>query len=101
MGEADFLTAADLAAIEPGAAWASTSGTAMVRPDDVTFDLDATGTATIVDAEFRGTMWCYTLQLGTGTTVRSTRSHLERVQPGAAVTPRLVAGHRPVPVEHG
>ena len=69
---------------------------AMVRPDDVTFVPDPTGDAVVTAAEFRGSMWCYTLTLPSGAAVRSTRSHLLRVDHGAVVRATLNPGHRPV-----
>jgi iron(III) transport system ATP-binding protein len=95
MGEADFLSADDLRAL--GAATA-TAPVAMVRPDDVTFAATDGGRATVVAAEFRGTMWCYTLRLDNGHSVRSTRSHLDRVAVGTRVEPVLLPGHEPVPI---
>lgn len=94
MGEADFLSADDLRAL--GAA--ATAPVAMVRPDDVTFSATDAGRATVVAAEFRGTMWCYTLRLDNGSSVRSTRSHLDRVPVGTRVEPVLLPGHEPVPI---
>jgi iron(III) transport system ATP-binding protein len=75
--------------IRPGAV-------AMVRPDDVTFEVDAAGDASIVDAEFRGSTWCYTLRLGSGALVRSTRNHLLRASIGTRVRASINPGHRPV-----
>ena len=69
---------------------------AMVRPDDVTFEPDATGDAEVVDAEFRGSMWCYSLRLPSGAIVRSTRTHLLRAPIGTRVRASLNPGHRPV-----
>ncbi len=97
MGEASFLTAqgqpSGLEGVE-----VPPDTTVMVRPDDITFDVDAAGTAEIVGAEFRGMEWCYTLRLATGEELRSTRSHLDRVAVGTAVVPKLRAGHTPVPI---
>jgi hypothetical protein len=95
MGEADFLTPADLDAL---GASDTLDSVAMVRPDDVTFTVSESGRATVIAAEFRGTMWCYTLQLGNGSSVRSTRSHLDRVAVGTRVDPALLPGHEPVPI---
>lgn len=94
MGEAAFLSAADLAVLGTTAAGA----TAMLRPDDVTFTEAADGAAEIVHAEFRGSIWCYTLQLPSGATVQSTRSHLRHTAVGTRVAPQLVPGHVPVVV---
>lgn len=69
---------------------------AMVRPDDVTFELDETGEAEIVDAEFRGSTWCYSVRLASGAIVRSTRNHLLRAPVGTRVRASITPGHRPV-----
>ena len=95
MGEASFLDNTDLAAL--GAAPLD-AATAMLRPDDITFVERPDGAAEVVHAEFRGSVWCYTLRLPSGTTVRSTRSHLRNTAVGARVTPELVPGHVPVPI---
>ncbi len=118
MGEADFMT---VAAFRRAVDTHGTSGddgldgvdperTVMLRPDDVDFTADATGDgghggdggdggASVVHAEFRGTTWCYTLQLASGSTLRSMRSHVAPVTVGSTVRPSLVAGHHPVLVE--
>jgi iron(III) transport system ATP-binding protein len=69
---------------------------AMVRPDDITFTVDPDGCDRIVHAEFRGSSWCYTIQLGSGSTLRSMRSHLLRVDVGERVTTSISPGHAPV-----
>lgn len=69
---------------------------AMVRPDDVTFEPDHDGGAEVIDAEFRGSIWCYTLRLPSGAVVRSTRTHLLRAPIGTRVRASLNPGHRPV-----
>lgn len=74
---------------------------AMLRPDDLTFDIDVEGDAEVIAAEFRGSIWCYTLLLASGATVRSTRTHLFRVPIGEHVTAAITAGHRPVIVVDG
>ena len=94
MGEASFLTA------QPGAidgVDVAPGTTVMLRPDDVTFDVDPAGTAEIVGAEFRGSAWCYTIRLSTGEELRSTRSHLDRVAVGTSVSAGIEPGHTPVP----
>jgi iron(III) transport system ATP-binding protein len=72
---------------------------AMARPDDVTFEPVADGTAEVVGAEFRGATWCYTLRLASGALVQSSRSHLVRAGRGARVRVSLVPGHRLVAVD--
>jgi len=99
LGEADFADAAvaadDLAEFAvPGGVAAGT--TVMVRPDDVEFDVDPHGSAVVEHAEFRGTEWCYTLRLRSGTIMRSLRSHVAQVDVGTRVSARLQHGHVPV-----
>jgi iron(III) transport system ATP-binding protein len=72
---------------------------AMARPDDLTFEAAPNGEAEVVGAEFRGATWCYTLRLGSGAVVQSSRSHLVRAERGTRVRVSLVAGHRLVAVE--
>lgn len=99
MGEASYLTIDDRGCELGPVAWVGdvAPGTiAMVRPDDVTFEVDHEGDAEIVDAEFRGSTWCYTLRLGSGTTVRSTRNHLLRASIGTRVRASITPGHHPV-----
>lgn len=71
---------------------------AMVRPDDITFSVEADGAASVDAAEFRGSTWCYTLRLPSGGTVRSLQPHLERIAVGSRVTPAMRVGHVPVVV---
>lgn len=97
MGEADFVRreeADDLVDDRWDAAGAGTL--VMVRPDDVTFDASGTGQARVVAAEFRGSVWNYTIELASGARVHSIRSHLEHVPIGTAVDARIRAGHTPV-----
>jgi iron(III) transport system ATP-binding protein len=101
MGEADFLDPDDVGtslAAGLAAETAPTGTLTMIRPDDVVLAVDRTGSATVIDAEFRGTSWCYTVRLASGATIRATRSHLDRLDVGTAVSARLAPGHRPVSV---
>jgi iron(III) transport system ATP-binding protein len=97
MGEASYLpivgTECELGPV-PGAARDGTL--AMVRPDDVTFQPDEDGGAEVIDAEFRGSTWCYSLRLPSGAVVRSTRTHLLRAPIGTRVRASLNPGHVPV-----
>jgi iron(III) transport system ATP-binding protein len=102
MGEADFVQIAEAPWLT-GDSWPNIDERAhvMVRPDDITFrhvDSDDRGAppATIVAAEFRGSTWCYTLRLTSGSTIRALRSHLDPVAIGTPVQPVLEADHRPV-----
>ena len=95
MGEADFLSGDDL---RTDLDLADVVGDVMARPDDIEFSVDPDGTAWVTALEFRGSAWSCTLQLASGATVRSTHSHIERVELGTTVSPRLVLGHRLVPI---
>jgi iron(III) transport system ATP-binding protein len=101
MGEASYLPiaagATELGTIEIDGPTAEHC-IAMLRPDDVTFELDDGGPAEIVDAEFRGSTWCYVLRLESGALVRSTRNHLLRAAIGQRVRASITPGHRPVVV---
>ncbi len=105
MGDADFLEQRDVRTL------AATDGQPdlddhhrlMVRPGDICFTIADTSTpaehvARIVHAEFRGSIWCYTLQLPSGATIRALRSHLEPVAVGTAITPSIKREHHPVVV---
>ena len=72
---------------------AGTGALAMVRPDDVTFCPDVDGEAEVVDAEFRGTTWCYTVRLAEGMSVLSTGSHLRPIAVGTRGRAELTPGH--------
>ncbi|MCC6433958.1 MAG: ABC transporter ATP-binding protein [Acidimicrobiales bacterium] len=97
MGEADFLTIDELALIAPGEArGGDAAATMMVRPDDLALVPDPASAAVIIDAEFRGSTWCYTVELPTGTHVRSIRSHIAPLCVGDPVAVQLVPGHHPV-----
>jgi iron(III) transport system ATP-binding protein len=97
LGEADFMTAA-CAASDLGFAGEIPSGdrTVMTRPDDIEFTVSAEGGAVIEHREFRGTDWCYTLRLASGTMVRSLRPHDDQVDVGVRVDARLTRVHPPV-----
>lgn len=97
MGEADFLEVEDLALIAPALLRSDDATVAiMVRPDDIALVPSAATGAVVVHAEFRGPTWCYTVELPSGTQLRSTRSHIAPMRVGDAVAVELVAGHHPV-----
>ena len=99
MGEASFLSWNDAASdIDGVAPIEAGDALAMIRPDDLTFSCGGDGSAEIVAAEFRGSSWCYTVQLASGATVRSLRSHLDRIAVGTSVEPSMRPGHEPVVV---
>lgn len=97
MGEADFLACDDLALIAPEQVRRYDAAVSiMVRPDDLAVLPNPATGAVIVDAEFRGSTWCYTVELPSGTHVRSIHSHIAPLRVGDAVTVQLVPGHHPV-----
>ena len=71
----------------------------MLRPDDVVVWPASDGSehvALIEQAEFRGTMWCYTVRLPGGATVKALRNHLDPIEVGTEVAAGLTPGHHPV-----
>ena len=106
MGEADLLPVqlgpsgpttvlGPVEADEGSAVVGAVGAVAMVRPDDVTFTVDADGDAEVVEREFQGAAWRYILRLDSGATVRSLQPHLVDVAPATRVRAALVPGHRP------
>ena len=100
LGEADFLPGtqdADEVRTELGTLAATAAGTGpvevMLRPHEVAFTVDATGSACVERREFRGASWAYTLRLASGALVRSLQPHTLDVPVGTTVAPRVVAGH--------
>ncbi|HSV30996.1 MAG TPA: ABC transporter ATP-binding protein [Atribacteraceae bacterium] len=65
----------------------------MVRPDDVTFSLDSTGEATIIEARFCGASILYSLQLGNGKTIHAIRPSTEMTPVGTRVCVKLDTRH--------
>jgi iron(III) transport system ATP-binding protein len=103
MGEADFLPVrrnGERAITELGdVAVASSAPTvAVVRPEDVTIEPDPTGPGEVVDVEFQGSSWLYTLRLDSGTVLRS-RTTSGDVEVGRRVRPALAPGHRVIVVD--
>jgi iron(III) transport system ATP-binding protein len=102
MGEADFLTRREATGLVDERWPDGDDALVMLRPDDVTFATDERGGATIVAAEFRGSVWNYTVELASGARVHAIRSHLEHVPPGTTVTASVRPGHTPVVIDrHG
>jgi iron(III) transport system ATP-binding protein len=100
MGEADFVRADEAVAHVGGIDADGDERTLwMLRPDDVTFSAASDGAAVITGAEFRGSSWCYTLQLPSGASIRSIRSHLDHFAVGSSVVPAMRPGHLPVVVD--
>ena len=103
MGEADFMTVGAFREAVPseddGLAEVGEGRSVMVRPDDIGFVPDPSGSAQIVLAEFRGSNWCYTLELADGSTLRSVRQHVDPVSVGTRVTATLVPRHRPIVID--
>jgi iron(III) transport system ATP-binding protein len=105
MGPADALSTVDAQRLVPDhASRLRGDEQLMLRPDDVAVEpIDERGAhapnaAAVVSAEFRGSTWCYTLRLDSGTTIRAVAPHGERYDIGARVVPIVRAGHQPVRV---
>ena len=102
MGDADFLPVrrdGERAVTELGelAVTSPVVGSmAVVRPEEVAFEIEPDGPAQVVEVEFRGPSWHYTLRLDSGTVLRSSRARETPVEVGTRVRPLLAAGHRPV-----
>jgi iron(III) transport system ATP-binding protein len=110
LGEADFLPGrqdGDVVETEAGRLTATPAGRGdvevMLRPHEVVFAADPTGSARVLRREFRGATYLYTLALPSGATVRALVPHTLDVAPGTAATLRIDAGHpvRAFPVTAG
>lgn len=73
---------------------------AMVRPDDVQFEADPDGGATVVATEYHGTGWLVGAETSAGEAVTFARSHLEPLEVGERGTMTLTPGHRQVIVDN-
>jgi len=100
LGEADFLPGRQdgtTAATELGdlACAGRTTGPVevMLRPHDLDFRVDDTGSARVVGREFRGGHHLYTLRLPSEATVRSLQPHVVDVPVGTPVTPVVHPAH--------
>jgi len=106
MGEASFMpidrvtteASTELGPLGPLEGPIPIDAVAMVRPDDMTFEVHSGGDAEITAVEFRGPTYCYTLRLGSGVVVQAIRSHLVHAEVGTRVRAMLVPGHRAVVV---
>jgi iron(III) transport system ATP-binding protein len=103
MGEADFLPITvdgDVASSELGPVeWSNEadlgpSPVLVVRPDDLTFDADPHGAATVEHVEFQGSSVLYRLRMGSGATVLVRRPHTVDAPVGSAVQVRFAEHHR-------
>jgi iron(III) transport system ATP-binding protein len=65
----------------------------MLRPHEVGFAVEPTGSAVVVAREFRGAAVLYTLRLPSGATVRSLQPHHVLCAVGTAVVLQVEAGH--------
>ncbi|MCB0967274.1 MAG: ABC transporter ATP-binding protein [Ilumatobacter sp.] len=105
MGEASYVPFADAADVsgladdlgDPAAVAPAADRALMLRPDDIV--LEPGDGAVVEHAEFRGTVWCYTVLLANGARVKSLRNHLEPVEVGTRVRAVLRPGHHPVIVD--
>jgi iron(III) transport system ATP-binding protein len=92
MGEADELVPADAARL--GAA--SPNGHSqilLVRPDDLAIGPSDQGSATVTELEYRGAVWCCTIELAGGSQVRALYDGDEPPGVGTRVDVELRAGH--------
>ncbi len=71
---------------------------AMVRPDDVRFEPDPSGTARVGAAEYRGSHWLLTVEVPGGEVLQAHASQLLTPAPDDRGYVTLVDGHRQVPV---
>lgn len=65
----------------------------LVRPDDLLVKQDPTGNGQVVRCMYRGMDYLYDVALPSGTTVRCTGAHTERLAPGTTVRLELAPGH--------
>ena len=68
----------------------------MVRPHDVTFDVDRNGDSVVTAVEFQGAFVLYEVELPSGRRIRCLLPHTVEVEPGTRVRVRLEHGHVPV-----
>jgi iron(III) transport system ATP-binding protein len=68
----------------------------MVRPHDVTFEVDPDGGSVVTAVEFLGAFMLYEVQLPSGKRLRCLMPHTIEVGPGTEVRVRLAHGHVPV-----
>ena len=69
--------------------------TSMVRPDDVQFEGDPGGNATVTEVEYHGSGWLISVDLN-GARVQVARSHLEPLAVGDQGALTMMPGHRQV-----
>ncbi|MBI4308194.1 MAG: ABC transporter ATP-binding protein [Chloroflexi bacterium] len=72
---------------------AGTEVTVLVRPDDVAIQPDPEGPGEVVEEDFQGSHYLYTVRLPSGTTLRSLQPHTRRLRPGTPVAVALDPGH--------
>jgi iron(III) transport system ATP-binding protein len=103
MGEADFLPVtveAGVATSEIGSVPGpldvdlGPSPVLLVRPDDLTFDVDPGGSAVVEHVEFQGSSVLYRLRLASGTGVLVRRPHTVAASVGSTVHVRFAEHHR-------
>ena len=92
MGEADELVPAD--AVGLGAGDPPGNGAVMlVRPDDLAINRSERGDATVTEVEYRGAVWCCTIDLPGGSRVRALYDGDQPPTVGTRVEVRLRDGH--------
>ena len=100
LGEADFLPG-----VQSGGSVSTEVGTlpaqpsaygavdVMLRPHEVGFTVDPSGTGSVERREFRGASYLYSLRLPSGAVVRSVQPHTVEVAPGTPVAVQVEPGH--------
>ncbi len=68
----------------------------MVRPHDVTFEVDRAGDSVVTGVEFLGAFMLYEVELPSGRRLRCLLPHTVEVDPGTKVRVHLEHGHVPV-----
>ena len=73
----------------------------MARPDCLDIAPDDHGGGVIVQRDFLGAFYLYTVELASGRRVRALKSHVERLEPGTRVRVCVQPGHTLLPFSHG
>lgn len=69
----------------------------MLRPEDVSINMDDAGNGRVVARIFSGAFYAYNVELDSGRLCRAMASHANELEIGARVSLRIAAGH-PLPV---
>ena len=69
----------------------------MVRPEDLTISVDDRGNGRLIEREFVGAFYSYSVELDSGIICRAMGSHVDAIEVGARVNLAIAAGH-PLPL---